>query len=485
MKRFTRLFFLMLLPFMIPALIMAQHYVPIEPLNKNAILEEFTGVSCPNCPAGHQVMHQILLDHPDRAFCVAYHPFNSSYTNPFPGDPDLRRHFGDSLYMTPYCGTSRYMPSAFVQRRLWSPPERLNSRTDWPGHTNTILAEPSPMNVGMATHYDEATSMLTVVVDIYYTEDFTGDHNLMVTLAENDLVTQQSGASGPYTHKHTFREAFVGQWGDPIVTDATAGTFYTRTFTFDYSATGYIMENCELLAFVIDNASTEVITGVGCAAGDTTYITPDVELTADTLFYENPTQCLEGQIVSIENNTEGDLDLLFVQQENEPSSDFPWYVDPWPFTSFPATLSSGESVDLNVILPLPVEGESGMYYDALLIVSAVDTQEVVLAVNEGLYSGINDPLKGKDASLSAYPSPFSVTSTIAFNLRNAQHVTLQVFNLNGSMVKTLMDQGAAAGENTVVWDGTTDAGKAVNNGVYFIRLQTSDAVITRRIVHLD
>jgi hypothetical protein len=307
----------------------------------------------------------------------------------------------------------------------------------------------------------------------------------MVTLAENDLVSQQSGASGPYTHKHTFREAFVGQWGDPILADAVAGTFYTRTFTFDYSTTDYIMENCELLAFVIDNASEEVITGIGCAAGDTTYITPDIELTADTLFYETPEQCFEGQIVSIENNTDGDLELVYVQQESEPSSDFPWSVDPWPFTGFPTTLASGESVDLNVILPLPVEGESGMYYDALIVVSSIDTQEVVIAVNEGLYSGINDPVNDQKANLSAYPSPFSSQSTITYSLKEPQPVRLQVFDLNGTIVKTLVDRMVPAGQHEITWDGSTNSGKAINDGVFFIRLQTNNAVITRRIIHLD
>ena len=52
----------------------AQHYVPTEPLNKNVIYEEFTGVKCPNCPDGHVVMAQILAANPGRAFAVAQAP---------------------------------------------------------------------------------------------------------------------------------------------------------------------------------------------------------------------------------------------------------------------------------------------------------------------------------------------------------------------------------------------------------------------------
>ncbi|MBN1199136.1 MAG: Omp28-related outer membrane protein [Bacteroidales bacterium] len=485
MKTFCRSVSLGIAGLLIPCLMLAQHYVPIEPLDKNAILEEFTGVNCPNCPAGHQVMAQILADHPGRAFCVAYHPYNSSYTTPTAGDPDFRRHFPDSLYMTPYCGTSRFMPSAFIQRRVWTPPERLMSRTSWPAHTSTILAEPSPMNVGMATSYDEANSILTVVVDIYYTEDFPGEHNLMVTLAENDLVSHQAGATYPYTHKHTFREAFVGQWGDPILTDATAGTFYRRIFTYDYSGTDYIIENCELLAFVLDNSSTEVITGIGCHAGDTTYITPDVELSSDTLVYDNPQQCIDGQLVSIGNPTDASLDLIYVQEESLTTSPFPWSVDPWPFTDFPYTLNPGESVDLNVVLPLPVEGETVYLYDQLMIVSQVDTHYVVIAVNEGLYTEIGEQKPADKSTLSMnYPNPFSSTTRIDYLVTKPSTVLIEVFNFSGGKVKTLVNGVQVKGTHCVYWNGLNDGGVRMPDGVYFYRLVSPDATVTRRCVLL-
>ena len=486
MKTFLRSVGLGFVAILIPGLILSQHYVPIESLDKNAILEEFTGVKCPNCPAGHQVMAQILADNPGRAFCVAYHPFNSSYTAPYPGDPDFRRHFPDSLYMIPYCGTSRFMPSSFIQRRLWTPPERLMSRSVWAAHANTIMGEPSPMNVGMATSYDPGSSMLTVVVDIYYTEDFLGDHNLMVTLAENDLVSNQSGGTYPYVHKHTFREAFVGQWGDPILTDAVAGTFYTRTFTFDYSATDYIIENCELLAFVLDNTSEEVITGIGCYAGDTTYITPDVSLTADTLLYENPQQCLDGQIVTIVNNTEADLDLVYVQEESSVTAPFVWSVDPWPFTGFPHTLAPSESVDLNVVIPLPtLDGSMVFLYDQLVVVSEIDTQFVTIAVNEGLYTAIGDPkFKGRSALSGNYPNPFSTSTTFEYSIAQPGTVLMEVFNVSGIKVKTLVDTPHQTGEYKVSWSGTDDTGQQLPGGIYLCRLKTDDATLTRRCVLL-
>lgn len=261
-----------------------QNYVSTEPQNKNAILEEFTGVSCPNCPAGHQAAATILANNPGRVFCVAYHPSNSSYTSPFAGDPDFRRDYPAAFYSTPYCGSSRFMPSAFIARRVWPNGDRLQSRTEWENHCNTIMGETSPANMGLSTTFDFMTQTLYITVEIYYTDDMTDDNHIYVMLSENDLVSQQSGASGPYTHKHTFREAFVEQWGDLITEPTTQGSLVTLDYSWSAAGSGYIMSNCEVLAFIENQTTGEVITGVGVHVGESTYIEPTADFSVDNNF---------------------------------------------------------------------------------------------------------------------------------------------------------------------------------------------------------
>jgi len=277
MKIKSILFTLMLLA---TSVLMAQNYVSTEPQDKNAILEEFTGVSCPNCPAGHVVMAGILAANPGRAFCIAYHPSNSSYTAPYPGDPDFRRTYPNVFYTTPYCGSGRFMPSSFINRRIYGG-ERLQSRTQWAGYANGIMAEPSPANMGLSTTFDFTAQMLYITVEIYYTDNMTDDNTVYVLLAENDLVSQQSGASGPYTHKHTFREAFVGQWGDLITDPTTQGSLVTLEYEWSTAGSGYIINNCEVLAFIENQASGEIITGVGVHVGESTYIVPTADFTVE------------------------------------------------------------------------------------------------------------------------------------------------------------------------------------------------------------
>jgi hypothetical protein len=243
-------------------ILIAQNYVSTEPQNKNAILEEFTGVTCPNCPAGHTVMAAILAANPNDAFCVAYHPSNSSYTTPYPGDPDFRRAYADVFYATPYCGSSRFMPSSFIARRVWGNGDRLQSRGEWTPYANTIMAEASPANMGLSTSFDFVSQILNITVEVYYTEDMTDDNHIYVYLSENDLVSQQSGATGQYTHKHTFRESFVDQWGDLITEPTTQGSLVTLEYSWSALASGYIMGNCEVLAFIENQTNGKIITGV-------------------------------------------------------------------------------------------------------------------------------------------------------------------------------------------------------------------------------
>ncbi|MBU2649390.1 MAG: PKD domain-containing protein [Bacteroidetes bacterium] len=270
----------LLMSIMTSQVILAQNYVSTQPLNKNAILEEFTGVQCPNCPAGHTVMAGILESNPGRAFCVAYHPSNSNFTTPYSGNPDFRRTYPNAFYSTPYCGSSRFMPSSFIQRREWNG-EKIQSRTVWVQYADIIMAEASPLNVGMASTYNEVTHMLDVTVEVYFTQTINNTLSIYVTLAENDLVAQQSGGSATYVHKHTFREAFVAQWGDPMNGPTTQGSLLVFEYEFDNTSTGYLMENCELMAFLVDNTTEEVISGVGVHVGEHTMIPPTADFEAE------------------------------------------------------------------------------------------------------------------------------------------------------------------------------------------------------------
>ncbi len=253
----------------------AQTLVTTIPQNKKVILEEFTGTGCPNCPDGHVIAANILDANPGIVFVVAYHPDNSNYTS---SDP-MRRSFPAAFYSNPFISPSnRFMPSAIVNRRIFGT-ERILPRTQWVEKVNILKAESSPLNVGVASVYNTADNVLTVDIEVYFTENVTSNLTLYTVLLESNIIASQSGGTANYVHKHAFREALPSpnpeQWGEPITNPTTQGSLISLTYTFDNTSTNYDMNNCEIVVFVRDAGNGEIISGNGALVGSSTADIPE------------------------------------------------------------------------------------------------------------------------------------------------------------------------------------------------------------------
>jgi hypothetical protein len=68
------------------------------------------------------------------------------------------------------------------------------------------------------------------------------------------------------------------------------------------------------------------------------------------------------------------------------------------------------------------------------------------------------------------PNPFRSDTEVTFALSQQGRVRLEVFDLQGRLVRVLLDRQISYGEYQIPWDGRDDAGAAVSPGVYFARL---------------
>ena len=84
-----------------------------------------------------------------------------------------------------------------------------------------------------------------------------------------------------------------------------------------------------------------------------------------------------------------------------------------------------------------------------------------------------------------YPNPFNPSTVIPYQLPVSAHVRLEVFNLLGQRLATLVDGMRSAGTHTAQWDATDAAGRAVGAGVYIYRLSSDDQTESRRMVLVD
>ena len=84
-----------------------------------------------------------------------------------------------------------------------------------------------------------------------------------------------------------------------------------------------------------------------------------------------------------------------------------------------------------------------------------------------------------------YPNPFNPSTIIPYQLPTAALVRLEVFNVLGQRVATLVNEERPAGFHAVAWDATNAAGHAVAAGVYMYRLTAGREQHTRRMVLID
>jgi len=83
---------------------------------------------------------------------------------------------------------------------------------------------------------------------------------------------------------------------------------------------------------------------------------------------------------------------------------------------------------------------------------------------------------------NSYPNPFNHATTIKYDLIGDVHVEIQIFDVVGQSIKTLVNELKGAGNHSVRWNGTDEKGTIVTSGVYIYRIQAGDFINSKKMV---
>jgi len=83
-----------------------------------------------------------------------------------------------------------------------------------------------------------------------------------------------------------------------------------------------------------------------------------------------------------------------------------------------------------------------------------------------------------------FPNPFNPATKISFDLPHGTKVDLEVFDIRGRKVQTLVSETLGAGQHAVIWNGSDDSGRQVSSGTYFYRLRADGQTMTNKMLLL-
>ncbi len=72
--------------------------------------------------------------------------------------------------------------------------------------------------------------------------------------------------------------------------------------------------------------------------------------------------------------------------------------------------------------------------------------------------------------MNNYPNPFNPSTKIVFEIPQSENVSLRIYNINGELVRTIVNGNLPAGHYEKEWDGYNESGNSVTSGVYIYRL---------------
>ena len=189
------------------------------------------------------------------------------------------------------------------------------------------------------------------------------------------------------------------------------------------------------------------------------------------------------------NGTVGPMAFTWERSKNVDPGDritYSFYFSPSPSLSGPGTIVIVGRVDTSLVSTMWV---NGTYYWG---VWAEDSFHKKTRCNTIFRISFPTDVETEDEGLPSeyslsqnYPNPFNPSTTIPYSLPKPEKVMIQVLDVRGTVIRTLVDAIVDAGYHEVVWDGRNTTSEPLPSGVYIIRFRAGSFVQQRKMMMLQ
>ena len=247
---------------------------------KKILIEDFTGHTCPNCPAAARELDAIHDLYGNQIIGMALH-VSTGFASPWTGsgkfEYDFRTKWGtewDDFFDISNSGLPRGMVN-----RIGYPNEHKLGKNEWLAAVITELEKEIDFGINITTNITVDDGVITIDTEIL--NNINGDYKLVVCLNESNIINwQKDGQSDVegYEHNHVLRTILADETlsssstytaGDEITKSISVNLNTLEQYNIDYSANtaingsgnsgGWNASNMSVIAYIYDNTTKEIV----------------------------------------------------------------------------------------------------------------------------------------------------------------------------------------------------------------------------------
>jgi hypothetical protein len=223
---------------------------------RRVLLEDLTGVKCPNCPDAQKVAEDIVAAHPDLISLVSEHV--TKLAIPLPTSKyDFRTPDANNILST-FGKDPSALPAGVINRNKYlagGDSTFYTTYQSWAGRIEDELKNTTPVNVEInKLNYNGSTGILSGIISNNYKSDFAYPTRITLMLTESGMVDIQDISHSPgvdtaYVFKHALRKVLQPWQGLQLAAKAEKGQVYTVKFATQL-AKEWVPQNMDVVTFV-------------------------------------------------------------------------------------------------------------------------------------------------------------------------------------------------------------------------------------------
>ena len=245
---------------------------------KKVLIEDFTGHTCPNCPEAAREIEAIHDIYGDQIIALAIH-VTKSFARPYPASQapkfqyDFRTQWGNE-WDAEYGISELGLPRGMVNRTLYPNGHKLG-KDEWANAVASELKKETNFKLSITSN------LSSIEVSTEITNTISGDFNLVVCLAENNIINWQKDGQVEienYEHNHVLRSVIIDEnisnnntlnQGDIIQKVYPINISELEQYNINYSLNnaelgngnsgGWIVNNLSVITYVYNNITKEIM----------------------------------------------------------------------------------------------------------------------------------------------------------------------------------------------------------------------------------